>query len=103
MTKQNLIEQFERLKNLIPIDWGGYQISAKENPDSLNFNFNSTPEQEYGHLLWMIDVCIFELKTTENISNIEKYHRWLGFIQGVLVVFGETTIQEERDATRGKI
>lgn len=48
-----------------------------------------------GHLLWMIN----ELETSRDMSNTKK-HRWLGYIQGVLVTRGILNVNEERDLTR---
>lgn len=46
------------------------------------------------HLRWMI----VEMKTTE--FSDDKFNRWLGYIQGVLVVLGITTLNKERDRNR---
>jgi hypothetical protein len=48
------------------------------------------------HLLWMIE----EIQTSEEMG-LTKSHRWLGFIQGVLVMKRYTTVADEREATRG--
>jgi hypothetical protein len=55
----------------------------------------SDPGTGYGHLRWMLR----QLNTFEDKG---KAMRWLGFIQGVLIMFGETTVTAERDFTRGK-
>ena len=47
------------------------------------------------HLLWMLN----ELQTSSTMS-LTKKHRWLGYIQGILVSNGWITVQEERDLTR---
>ena len=47
------------------------------------------------HLLWMLH------ELTNNTEQSEtKKHRWLGFIQGVLISKGYTTVSEERKITR---
>ena len=48
------------------------------------------------HLLWMIQ----QIQTSENMS-LTKCSRWIGFIQGVLVSKGYTTVEEEKEITRG--
>lgn len=53
------------------------------------------------HILWMCR----ELKTkirphTGNGFSVDKFSRWLGFIQGILIIRGLTTVQAERDITR---
>ncbi len=47
------------------------------------------------HLQWMLG----ELQTNTEMS-VTKKHRWLGFIQGVLVCHGLITVNEERNFTR---
>lgn len=40
--------------------------------------------------------------TMDNIEEypLEKLNRWFGFIQGIIIASGLTTVQAERDATR---
>lgn len=47
------------------------------------------------HLLWML----LMIKNDPGMS-ITKRHRWLGYIQGVLVCRGLINVAEERDITR---
>lgn len=51
---------------------------------------------ELGHLLWMCEHCIEHIDSMP----VDKYSRWLGYIQGCLITHGLTTVQEERDRTR---
>lgn len=51
------------------------------------------PGTGLSHLLWM-------LGEISNHTDPEKSARWLGFIQGVLIMRGFTTVQAERDFTR---
>jgi hypothetical protein len=44
------------------------------------------------HLAWMCDLLI----KTANAGEIEKAGRWLGFVQGVLFVLGDYSIDEYR-------
>lgn len=47
------------------------------------------------HLLWML----LEILVNEDQSDTKK-HRWLGYIQGVMVMKGYITVMDEWDATR---
>lgn len=48
-----------------------------------------------GHLLDMI-----ELLAGNDAMSLTRKHRWLGFIQGVMICRGLLTVLEERNATR---
>jgi len=53
------------------------------------------------HLLWMcqhLQGLLVEAPTTEIV---EKAHRWLGFLQGVLWATGQRTIDQMREDNRG--
>lgn len=52
-------------------------------------------EMSVKHLLWMLQEI--ELNKDQSLT---KKHRWLGFVQGVIIAKGWTTVIEERDATR---
>ena len=52
------------------------------------------PSANY-HLLWMLQ----EILHNEQQS-ITKKHRWLGCVQGIIIMKGYTSVQKERDATR---
>lgn len=62
---------------------------------------NVSPKQLIGdetnpvHLLWMLDQIEYNTEQSET-----KKHRWLGYIQGVLVCKGSFTVLEERNYTR---
>ena len=56
------------------------------------YGLNGT-ETSFDHLLWMLS----EIRT---ITDPLKAHRWLGFVQGVMICAGLTTVQAERDFTR---
>lgn len=47
------------------------------------------------HILWMIMFMLLQ-----HPMSVDKYSRWLGFIQACLVWHGITTVKEERDVTR---
>lgn len=63
-------------------------------PDPCNFEVPFTAED--AHLLDMLD------QMKKNIENWDegKFHRWLGYIHGVLVTRSMTTVKELRDETR---
>lgn len=47
------------------------------------------------HLLWMLKQIV-----DGNLSSDTKSHRWLGYVQGVLVSRSLLSVSEERDRTR---
>jgi len=67
----------------------GYEPFNKAEVDACHFN----------HLLWMCDECMRTILTEERWT-IDKYNRWLGFVQGVLASKGVIDVNEERDITR---
>jgi hypothetical protein len=52
-------------------------------------------ETSYIHLVWMLD----EIKNNDTMS-ITKKHRWLGYVQGIMVVLKLISVSDERDNTR---
>jgi len=52
------------------------------------------------HLLWMCEHCIPLIRDDGMGMAVDKYSRWLGFVQGCLVMRGYTTVEEERQKTR---
>jgi hypothetical protein len=52
------------------------------------------PGTSLGHLRWMLH----KILNADVIG--EQAHRWLGFVQGVMIVQGLTTVTEERNHTR---
>lgn len=53
------------------------------------------PDMTGSHLIWMLE----ELASNEEQSDTKK-HRWLGYIQGILIANGLTTVADEREFTR---
>lgn len=51
------------------------------------------------HLTWMCEHCIRDIQGTRSME-VDKYSRWLGFIQGCLISQGITTVKREQDRTR---
>lgn len=47
------------------------------------------------HLRWMLGQLI-----DNNEQSLTKKHRWLGYIQGLLITYGYTTVDREREYTR---
>uniref|UniRef100_A0AB39CD71 Uncharacterized protein n=1 Tax=Pseudomonas phage RVTF4 TaxID=3236931 RepID=A0AB39CD71_9VIRU len=47
------------------------------------------------HLRWMLDELMGNYE-----QSLTKKHRWLGFVQALLVVYGYTSVDRERDYTR---
>ena len=52
------------------------------------------PKTDDEHLYWMLE----EINTLEDSH---KAHRWIGYVQGVMVMKGYISVDEERDFTRG--
>lgn len=63
-------------------------LSSVEDPD--------TSETGASHLLWMLN----EIQDGCNDMSETKRHRWLGYIQGVMVMKNLITVDDERNATR---
>ena len=57
---------------------------------------NTSPE----HLLWMCNHCIPRVRDDGLGFSVDKYSRWLGYIQGCLISRGITTVEKERNITR---
>lgn len=51
------------------------------------------------HLLWMCEHCLKNISDASGMS-VDKFSRWMGYIQGVLVCKGLTTVEAERNTTR---
>ena len=47
------------------------------------------------HLVWMLN----EIKNSTTQSETKK-HRWLGYVQGIMVAKGYLSVDSERDLTR---
>lgn len=61
----------------------------------LNKDFSNSNISK-NHILNMLDVLIDKVP----VWTIDKIYRWIGFIQGVLIVEGITSVHEEREYTR---
>lgn len=52
------------------------------------------------HLLWMCEYCEPMVRDDGMGMAVDKYSRWLGFVQGCMIMHGLTTVAAERDRTR---
>lgn len=52
------------------------------------------------HLLWMCIHCAARVRDDGQGMSVDKYSRWLGFIQGCLISQKMTTVEDERNRTR---
>lgn len=52
------------------------------------------------HILWMCEHCKTQVRDDGQGMAVDKYSRWLGFIQGCIIMHGLTTVEEERNRTR---
>lgn len=73
-----------------------YPPLCKRYRDLLNAEPKEDPDNPMheGHLAWMLQEL--QLRRMEQT----KKHRWLGYIQGIMVSKGLISVQEEREATR---
>lgn len=72
-------------------------LKFKPSTEASRYEF-STPPGVHGamrHVLWMLD-------RIAEPGDLAKTHRWLGFAQGVLWVFGVFTINEMRELNRSE-
>lgn len=67
---------------------------------SKNKEFGDKSWYSFSHLHWMCDECIHTLLTTPEDFPVDKYSRWLGFIQGVVICKGYSSVEKERNITR---
>src|SRR5690606_17443126 len=70
-------------------------IHEKRIENDFDTNENLVPGTSLKHLRWMIRE-IPELEKTD----VLKAHRWIAFVQTVLIMSGFTNVQKERDFTR---
>lgn len=63
--------------------------------ENLDDDLETDPYQKLSHLKWMLDEI-----AGNDTQSITKKHRWLGFVQGILIAKKLTTVDTERDFTR---
>jgi hypothetical protein len=60
--------------------------------------FDGPDQTGSDHLRWMCETAIDALEN--ETYPLDKMSRWLGFVQGVLIMQGITTVNTERDYSR---
>lgn len=64
-----------------------------------NTEFDTEPPESnvsVHHLIWMCDQVITRAGYVPKEMSATKLHRWIGYIQGVMVARGFTTVERER-------
>lgn len=88
MSTEGSLEAVHRYKALLESKGAKPVDTSDEDPTQLN------------HLLWMCEHLLKNIRDDGRGFATDKYSRWIGYIQGVLVSKGHTTVREERDVTR---
>lgn len=93
IVKENLDKVVQRLRGKIKLvsGWDEYNPGVKPKP-------RPGGETSDEHLLWMLDEISSKYIEGENHDQL---NRWLGFVQGIMVAKGYTTVSIERELTRG--
>jgi len=91
MTDNGSILAFKRYKKIIE-DKGVTPV------DHTKIEGGDTTSLE--HLLWMCNHCLTKIRDDGNGFSVDKYSRWLGFVQGCLICRKITTVDYERNITR---
>lgn len=83
-------EIIERYRKLLT------QEIMRANPDAIIvIKLMEGDEQNNVHLLAMLDIIQNDSK-----QSITKKHRWLGYVQGIMIAKDYITVREERELTR---
>lgn len=69
-----------------------YSLITDASPGMLYFNAECNQDT--------LAVLAFEAHLNTEKYPSHKLHRWLGYIQGILIAAGELTVREERERTR---
>lgn len=73
------------------------EILYKSKSDGIKLlNVKSTKYVQIDHLIWMLN----EIQSSESMS-FSKKHRWLGYVQGIMIANDIMSVDEERNFTRG--
>lgn len=72
-----------------------YKYAIEQNPQLDHTEHRFGDKTSLNHLGWMLDEIISNQSQTET-----KKHRWLGFVQGILIAYGITNVNSERNRTR---
>lgn len=86
--EQGSLKAFKRYRDMISLKG----VKAKNHTDLEDGDTTSLE-----HLLWMCEHCIQRIPQG---MSVDKYSRWMGYIQGVLVCKKLTTVENERNTTR---
>jgi len=96
------ISALEFYRDTIPIWWkekSKFGVVVPHNFSDHKFS-DLQVNQQICHCLWMMEEMLrIDKKEKSNVA-IDKVARWIGFVQGVLIVHGFTEIQDERERTR---
>lgn len=69
-------------------------------PDNCTLDDTKDPTS-LPHILWMCKELKMKIMPYSGHGfSVDKFSRWLGFIQGILISKGLTTVRAERDVTR---
>lgn len=93
LVKQNISDRYHhnKLKQLTQ----GYRSSINA-VVGIEFSENRFGDKtSLNHLKWMLD----EIDNNPD-QTMTKKHRWFGFVQGLVIAYGITTVDQERDKTR---
>lgn len=99
MMKEATIQCFQKYKEMLKSydpEEGIRHFSHEDLSDDPE-DWGASPRwYQLKHCHWMCDKAISEA----NNWPIDKLSRWLGFVQAILIIYGLTTINKERDETR---
>jgi len=82
---------FERYRNILR-DMGVKSVNHTE--------LEIGDPTSFEHLLWMCEHCEPLVRDDGLGMSVDKYSRWLGYVQGCLIMHGVTTVEDERNITR---
>lgn len=88
--EEGSVKAFKRYKEMIE------KKGIKPSDETLKDNGDTT---SLGHILFMCNKCINSIEKGSEMS-VDKYSRWLGYIQGILIMRGMTSVENERNTTR---
>lgn len=54
----------------------------------------------FDHLHFMCEICLKNIRDDGRGFHVQKYSRWLGYVQGVLVCRKKTTVDQARNLMR---
>lgn len=84
------LKAFTRYRDMLRAK-GAKPVNETEKPDGDPTSLN--------HLLWMCEFCLKNISIGGGMST-DKFSRWMGYIQGVMIMRKLTTVEDERNTTR---